>query len=204
MNKKVVLFLNGETPSNIPDLTIYKEIFCTDGAYLYLKKLNIVPDKISGDFDSIQIDQLEISRKTKIIATPNQNFTDFEKALQLIIDDGYDTVDVFGASGKQQDHFLGNMNAAYKFKKYLKITFYDNYSTYYFLDKKCQITNVLNKTISLFPFPEANGITTEGLLYPLKNESLSILDRIGTRNKAIKNEILIHFKSGELIVFIIK
>lgn len=202
-NNKVILFLNGEIPNNIPDLSNYKKIFCTDGAYLYLKKLNINPDIISGDFDSIRIEELEISPNTKIISTPDQEFTDFEKALQIIIENNFNTVDVFGASGKQQDHFLGNLNVAYKFKDNLKIKFYDNYSTYYFLENNNHIQDVLDKTISLYPFPEAKGITTTGLLYPLKNESLSILNRIGTRNKAVENIININFKSGSLIIFIL-
>lgn len=202
MNNKVILFLNGEVPTNIPNLADYDKIFCTDGSYIYLKKLGIKPDFLTGDFDSLN--QIEIAPEIQVINTPDQNFTDFEKSLQLITDKGYKNVDVYGASGKEQDHFLGNLNAALKFKELLNIKFFDNYSTYYFLNKKNRIDNVQDKIISLYPFPIATEIETKGLLYSLNKEELSITDRIGTRNKAILNEIEINFKNGNLIIFINK
>lgn len=201
MNKKVILFLNGEPPLTYPDLSIYDKSFCTDGSYLYLRDNNIKPDYITGDFDSFDLE--EISSETIKISTPDQNFTDFEKALKIIQDLGFEQVDVYGASGKQQDHFLGNLNAAYKFKKNLKIQFFDNYSTYYFLEKNNVINVDINQIISLIPFPNAISITTKGLEYVLNNEDLNITNRIGTRNRAIENEINIEFESGELVLFIL-
>ena len=202
MNKKVILFLNGEPPKVTPDLTLYQKIYCTDGAYDYLVQLGIQPDVISGDLDSFHhnLNDLEI----KIIHTPDQEFTDFEKALQLIVEDDFKDVDVFGASGKQQDHFIGNLNAAFKFKDHLDINFYDDYSFYKLLPYHYKIDNIKDKTISLIPFPFAKGITTKGLKYALNDEELDITSRIGTRNKAIENNVVIDYKEGTLIVFIIK
>lgn len=201
-NQKVILFLNGEVPVEIPNLSIYFKIYCTDGSYAYLRKLNIKPHVISGDFDSIHMS--EIPQDVQIIPTPDQNYTDFEKALKLILEDGYKNVDVYGASGQQQDHFLGNLHAAFKFKDLLSITFYDNYSKYYFITENTTLENVLGKTISLLPYPLTEGITTEGLQYPLNNETLSITDRIGTRNKAVNNSVKITYKKGNMLVFILK
>lgn len=201
MNKKVLLFLNGEVPTIIPNTDNYEKIFCTDGAFHYLKKLNIQPDVIAGDFDSIKTS--DFPNDIEIISTPDQNDTDFAKTLDIIIKDGFTAVDVFGASGQQQDHFIGNLNAAYRFKKHIKITFYDNYSTYFFADKKTKLEGYFNQTISLLPFPECKNITTKGLKYALHNEDLNLLSRIGTRNKATDDCIEIEFSEGELIIFII-
>ncbi|HEY4540383.1 MAG TPA: thiamine diphosphokinase [Faecalibacter sp.] len=201
MNKKVILFLNGEPPLVFPELSVYDKIYCTDGSYTYLQQHGIQPDVLSGDFDSINLKSVEHS--LRIVNTPNQNYTDFEKAMQIIVDDGYKTVDVYGASGMQQDHFMGNLNAAYKFKPKLKITFFDNYSTYYFLEHQTSLKDVLGKTISLLPFPYAQGITTKGLQYPLQDDALDLTGMIGTRNKAIAPQVEITFKEGELILFII-
>jgi thiamine pyrophosphokinase len=198
---KALLFLNGEVPTIIPDTTNYKTIFCTDGAFRYLKKLNIQPDVISGDFDSIELSQFPTD--IEVISTPDQNDTDFAKALTIIQNKGFDEVDVFGASGKQQDHFIGNLNAAFRFKNQLKITFYDNYSKYFFANNNTTLEGYFGQTISLIPFPECKNITTSGLEYPLKNEDLHLLSRIGSRNKAIDDLIEINFKSGNLVIFII-
>ena len=198
---KALLFLNGEVPTILPDTSNYKMIFCTDGAFRYLKKLNIQPDVISGDFDSLDIN--EFSSEIEIISTPDQNDTDFVKALQIIKDKGFVDVDVFGASGRQQDHFIGNLNAAYRFKNQLNITFYDNYSKYFFTENSTKLEGYFGRTISLLPFPECKNIITKGLEYPLNKEDLNLLSRIGTRNKANEDVVTIDYSEGNLIIFII-
>lgn len=197
-SKKVFLLLNGEKPKSLPKLEDYHLICTTDGAYSYLKKHNITPDFISGDFDSIT----ELPKNIETIHTPNQDFTDFDKILQILYDKGFVNIDIYGASGKQQDHFLGNLNVAIKWKKKLKLLFFDNYQRYFLADKKTEIQNCKDKIISLLPFPKAKKISTKGLAYPLQNEDLSLEKRVGTRNKATENKVEISFEKGNLFIFI--
>ena len=196
--KKVFLLLNGEKPKKLPILSDYEIICATDGAYQYLVENQIKPNFISGDFDSLE----NIPKEIEVIETPDQNFTDFDKILQIIFDKGHKTIDVFGASGKEQDHFLGNLNTSIHWKKKLKITFFDNHGSYFLADKKILVNNCMHKIVSLIPFPKATKISTKGLQYSLNKEDLVFGKRIGTRNKAIKNQIEISFKSGNLFVFI--
>ena len=198
---KVLLFLNGEVPTILPDTSNYEMIFCTDGAFRYLKNLNIKPDVISGDFDSIELK--DFPTDIEIITTPDQNDTDFVKILTIIQEKGFTNIDVFGASGRQQDHFLGNLNAAFRFKNVLNIVFYDNYSSYFFAEKYTELEGYFGRTISLIPFPECKNITTKGLEFPLNKEDLNLLSRIGTRNKSIDDKVTIEFESGDLVIFII-
>ena len=196
--KKVFLLLNGEAPKALPDLSDYDLVCATDGAYHFLEENEVIPDFVSGDLDSSE----KIPKNIKVVHTPNQDYTDFDKILQILFDKGFFMVDVYGASGKEQDHFLGNLHTAIQWKKKLKLTFLDNHSRYYLVDKSTTVSNCKNKTISLIPFPKATNITTEGLQYQLNNEDLIFGKRIGTRNKAIKNDIQITFKNGELFIFI--
>ncbi|AQS93951.1 thiamine diphosphokinase [Polaribacter sp. BM10] len=196
--KKVFLLLNGEKPSKLPNLSQYEIICATDGAYQYLKEKNITPNFITGDFDSLE----NLPKDIEVVHTPNQDFTDFDKMLQILLDKGFFTIDIFGASGKEQDHFLGNLHTSIQWQKKLKLTFYDNHGRYFLADKKTILTNCKGKTISLIPFPEAKEISTKGLQYSLLNEDLIFGKRIGTRNKAIDNNIEISFKSGNLFIFI--
>ena len=199
MNQKTVfLILNGETPRHLPDLSAYDLICATDGASIFLKKSGIMPDLITGDFDSSN----NHPQNSEIIHTPDQNYTDFDKMLTILFDRGCKVIDVYGASGKVQDHFLGNLHTALKWKNDLKITFYDNYGKYFIAEKNTQLKGVLGKIISLFPFPLTKNITTAGLQYPLKKEDLSFHQRIGTRNKAIEDIIKIQFKEGDLVIFV--
>ncbi|WP_299669826.1 thiamine diphosphokinase [uncultured Polaribacter sp.] len=196
--KKVFLLLNGEAPKTLPNISEYEVICTTDGGYQYLKENNIKPHFISGDFDSLS----EIPSDVEIIHTPNQDFTDFDKMLQILFDKGHQNIDIFGASGKEQDHFLGNLNTAIQWKEKLNLTFFDNYSYYFLAEKKTILRDYKEKIISLIPFPEALAITTKGLQYPLKNEKLVFGERIGTRNKATENSVEITFTKGNLFIFV--
>jgi thiamine pyrophosphokinase len=194
----VFLLLNGEKPTKLPDTSKYELICATDGAYQYLKENQIEPHFISGDFDSLT----EPPEGIETIHTPDQNYTDFDKILQILWDRKYVNIHVYGASGKEQDHFLGNLHTALQWQKKLNITFFDDYGRYFFGNKETQLTNCLEKTVSLLPFPTATNITTQGLLYPLQNETLTFGAKIGTRNKATKKEVNISFETGELLIFI--
>ncbi|MBW2962754.1 thiamine diphosphokinase [Mesonia aestuariivivens] len=200
LESEVVLFINGQFPSETPDLAHFKKIFCTDGAYKKLKHLNIQPDVVSGDFDSIAMS--EISSEVKIIETPDQNATDFEKALRIIIKEGFSSVSVFGCSGLEQDHFLGNLTSMLAHKNELKIRCFDDFGFYFFAENGTEVVNFKSEIISLYPFPEAKGIVSEGVKYPLHNGDLSVVTRIGTRNTIIENKATVRFQEGNLLLFI--
>lgn len=204
MSKTALLFINGTPPKNLPNTEGYAIIACTDGAFHYLKEKNFSLDKldfISGDFDSHSGIDENIYHE-KFIFTPDQNFTDFQKALDILKSKGIKKIDVYGGSGGEQDHFLGNLHVAFLFKDLMEITFYDEFSSYFFIPKYFEINNVEEKMISLLPFPKVENLVTDGLNWELKNEDLEITKRIGTRNFATKSTVKISYSDGDLLVFI--
>lgn len=204
MSKTALLFINGTPPKNLPNTEGYAIIACTDGAFHYLKEkifsLNEL-DFISGDFDSHSGIDENIYHE-KFIFTPDQNFTDFQKALDILKNKDVKKVDVYGGSGGEQDHFLGNLHVAFLFKDLMEITFYDEFSSYFFIPKDFEINNVEGKMFSLLPFPKVENLVTDGLNWELKNEDLEITKRIGTRNFATKSTVKISYSDGDLLVFI--
>src|SRR5690606_33138307 len=176
--------------------SIFDKIYCTDQAYFYLISKKIKPDVISGDFDNFNLKEIE--EGIEVIETPDQDYTDFEKALRILIDRNFEEVHVYGGSGREQDHYLGNLSVACKYKEKLSIIFFDDYSYYFFAEKNTRLQGYKDRMISLYPFPEANGITTEGLKYPLNNEDLIITGRIGIRNTAVDDFVEITFREGIL------
>ncbi|GAB0156948.1 thiamine diphosphokinase [Chryseobacterium sp. Alg-005] len=204
MKDKALLFINGDAPKSFPDIENYSLIACTDGAFHYLKTMGFPLNKldfISGDFDSHSGADENIYEE-KFIYTPDQDKTDFHKALEIMLEKEIRHVDVLGGSGGEQDHFLGNLTVAYAFKDQMEIRFYDEFSEYYFIPKNLVLKDVKDKMISLYPFPIVENITTKGLNWPLTNENLSITERLGTRNFAIDNEVSIEYEKGDLLVFI--
>ena len=203
-NMNALLFINGTPPKNLPNTEGYAIIACTDGAFHYLKGKNFTLDKldfISGDFDSHSGIDENIYHE-KFIFTPDQNFTDFQKALDILKNKDVKKVDVYGGSGGEQDHFLGNLHVAFLFKDLMEITFYDEFSSYFFIPKDFEINNVEGKMVSLLPFPKVENLVTDGLNWELKNEDLEITKRIGTRNFATKSTVKISYSDGDLLVFI--
>lgn len=201
--KRALLFINGEVPTTFPELSDYSLIACTDGAFLKLKKNNFPIsqlDFVSGDFDSFQPQFNNTS--IEHIYTPDQDKTDFQKALEIIIERGYSEVVVLGASGGEMDHYLGNLFVALKMKKAIKIIFYDEFSKYFFTDKEIHLTSVKGKNISLYPYPETLGLVTEGLQWEINQKDFSLHTQMGIRNRALQNEVKIQYQSGELLVFV--
>ena len=204
-----MLFINGLPPKNLPETEGYELIACTDGAFSYLKQKNFNIEKldfISGDFDSHTGNDEMLRQaqhdKFQIYHTPDQNKTDFEKSLEIIKEKGFKKVDIYGGSGGEMDHFLGNLTVAFLFKNELEITFFDEFSTYFFSPKSLVLENVKAKMISLYPFPKCENIVTKGLNWTLNKENLDITSRIGTRNFAIEEKVSIEFEKGDLIVFV--
>lgn len=209
MSKKALLFINGKPPKQFPDLEDFGLIACTDGAFHYLKEKNFPLEKldfISGDFDSHaareEIEKLSNDYSFEIIFTPNQDLTDFHKALTIILDKGFEEVSVYGGSGGEQDHYLGNLHTAFVFKDQLKIIFFDEFSTYFFIPKHFTANQVQGKMISLVPFPSAENVTTKGLNWSFSYENISLTTRIGTRNFAKEDSIEISYETGTILLFI--
>lgn len=206
---KALLFINGEPPEELPEITGYTLIGCTDGAFHYLKAKGFPLSKlnfISGDFDSHSREQLASEAaqlfNIEIIHTPDQDRTDFAKALEILSQKGITDADVYGGSGSEMDHFLGNLTVAHQFDGKVNVRFFDRYSTYFFIPYRFILRGANRKLVSLYPFPVAENITAEGLNWPLNGETLAVTGRIGTRNFAVSDEVRISYESGSLLIFV--
>lgn len=206
MSKTVQLFLNGQLPTQKTIISKYYDyIACTDGSYHSVyEQYQIIPDFIIGDFDSLNMDELSSHKNTiDLIHTPDQNKTDFEKSL-LYLSRHLDCVnfDIYGATGKEIDHFLGNIAIAKQYASSLNLYFYDDHSEFYFLTSPFKIDGCFHKTISFLPFDSATNLTVDGLLYPLESVDLHFPQQMSLRNKATKPTIKGQFQSGNLLVVI--
>lgn len=202
MYKSALLFVNGEPPRQFPEqLDKYDVIACTDGAYSnYLNRTPIIPQFIIGDLDSTS--EQESNPQIQIIHTPDQDRTDFEKALIYLANLGIKQFDIYGATGRASDHFLGNLSVALRYYRDLDLTFYDNYCRFFFVIPPLTIDNVKDKIISFIPLTRVDKINVTGVEYPLINADLTLNGLVSLRNKANQDLITINFSHGDLVVFI--
>jgi len=124
--EKCIIVGNGFKPLKKDILLLRKKnynfLICADAGADHLYKMNIIPDLIIGDLDSISQKVLSFySNKTKILHIKRQNDTDIEKALKYAISLKYDEVILLGVIGNRLDHSFCNIGIALKFYDIIKV-----------------------------------------------------------------------------------
>ena len=106
-----MILANGKFPgkkSSIELITASDFLICCDGAASKILDLDIEPDIIIGDMDSIDDATLDkLSDRIKEINDQSSN--DLSKALKWLINKNIDSVIVLGADGLRDDHSLSNI-----------------------------------------------------------------------------------------------
>lgn len=208
MNKRkktIAVFCNGDKTSRKVYSRYAKEIdyiICADGGTDKISRLNIIPDVIIGDLDSVSKKSLEVFKNVKIIPRRDQNSTDLEKSLAYAVKLKPDKILIFGAVGNRIDHTLTNLNMLKKFSSFAKIEIITNKSKLLYINKPVELNEPVGTIISLIPQGFVKAVTLTGFLYPLNNDDLEFGGRDGQSN-ITNNEIQkIDFKKGELFIVI--
>ena len=199
-----VILCDGEPPSKKTiELALQtSDLFiAADGGANVAFKLNLEPDIIIGDLDSYSSTGNENS---KIIHDPDQETNDLEKALRYAHTHLIEEVIVFGATGKRVDHTLKNLSVLLQFDaSFRRIIFKDRRSTMFYIKSPFQMELPVGTSISLFPVSgKVEQISSEGLLYPLINDTLENGVMDGTSNQTTKKRFEIEFEKGDLLLLI--
>lgn len=167
-----------------------------DGALERILELEIQPDVVIGDFDSISTRPPLLH--TQYIHLEDQNTTDLEKAINYLLAKGYTDINVLWATGKRLDHTLNNFATLAKYAD-KRIVLMDDHSRTFILPLSYQKRYENGQALSLIPLHTAAGITTQNLKYNLTNEELSFGKRSGTSNEAYGSDLVeITYKTGIL------
>lgn len=214
MDKKnhVLLLLDGEEPSKEFIDQFLKgavSVIATDGAAKYALAHNIPLDTIIGDMDSLskELSKIYEAKGTRIIEEADQHSNDFEKALRFILSKSLSkNVIVLGIHGKRTDHLLTNFSVMLRFTdRFESLVAYDATHRHHFLtaEKNKYSFNLSKETrISLTPLPEAEGVLTSGLFYPIAGERMSFGKREGLSNIISDENASVEIISGSLIISI--
>ena len=200
MTNYTVLIANGEFPNNEYCNNILSnnpEIICVDTNQKLIEKLGIKPKIILGDLDTANINNANNS--VQIIKLDNQNKTDLEKAFEFCLEEKINEIVVLGATGQADDHNLANILIAYQYSKKLNIELISNYFRIMFINERKKIKAKKNMRVSMISLDTNNKISSSGLQYELKNETLDTFTK-GISNKCMENEFTISAEK-ELILF---
>ena len=141
-----------------------------------------------------------VNKKTQFVQIDNQENTDLEKAIDYLIEKGYQDITIVWATGKRLDHTINNVVMLAKYPK-SKIVIYDDCSRMFVAPKAFSKVYKKGDLISLVPIPSCDEITTENLKHPLNKESLQLGKRSGTSNEVSSTGIVkITYTSGLLAI----
>lgn len=188
--RRAVIFLNGEslTKKRIKEnIKPTDTIICADGGANAAFLVKIKPDVVIGDNDSLDAKTEELIRKNKIqkITFPrDKDQTDSELALNYALKRGFANILLVGFMGDRFDHVLALFLYVASYTKKAEVTFVSQTQNIFLLKKT--YVNLLGKKgdyVSLLPLEKNVKVTTSGLIYGLKNESLQFAKTIGVSNE---------------------
>lgn len=176
-----------------------------DGGARTLLRLGLIPDIVTGDGDSLTDTEREslAAAGARLILTPDQDFTDLDKALTYGIETlGITHATVFGATGGRLDHSYSVLSTLIKHGSRLHIRLIDETATYFLVNGEHTLEgeNLPGKRLSLLAFGRVEGITTTGLRWPLTDDWLAPGLRDGTLNEITQSRVTLSVRSGSLIV----
>ena len=157
-------------------------VVCCDGAVANFLKYR-KPEYVAGDMDSISQEHKELL-SDRLYKETEQQTNDLSKAFRLVCeliglqaDGGRAVADfsiaIFGATGKREDHTLGNISHLAEFDEYLcqkgfprTISMMTDYGTFYPFSKTSQFVFPVGQQLSIFAMDPSVRICSRGLEYP--------------------------------------
>jgi thiamine pyrophosphokinase len=185
-------------------------LIAADGGARHCVSLGLTPNYLVGDFDSLTEAELEELRRmgTTVHRHPaRKDFTDLELALHFARDLGVDEILVLGALGARWDQTLANLllPAAEAFSG-THIRLLDGAQEVFLLrsGESSEVTGSPGDTVSLIPLcGDAQGVTTDGLEYPLTAETLIFGATRGVSNVLLGKIASVNLESGLLLCVVI-
>ena len=174
-------------------------VIAADGGLRHTQKLNITPDAVLGDFDS-----LGFTPEGANVFPVEKDDTDAMLAVRQGLKLGYRAFFLYGSlDGPRLDHTVANFQT---------LQFLADQNAYgYLVGEHCLVTVLKNGalsfpagtdgTISVFCLgADACGVSLEGLYYPLKDGTLTAGFPLGVSNHFTGQEAKISVTSGSLLI----
>ena len=196
--KNVSVILNGQMPTDdtiINQITNSDYIIAVDGSANKLFDLEIIPDVIIGDLDSLQ----NIKNKDiELVETPDQNKTDFRKTLEWCIEKNILNISIFGISGESEDHFLGNYYTLSDFGEKISWKAFTDFSVISPCMGNKKFESFKGQKVSLFCMKGSSTVNSKNLEYPLQSYHLKPSDD-AVRNLSLEDHFTIESTTTILV-----
>lgn len=202
-NKKTVVVADGNFPVHEVPLGYLDKadvIVCCDGSTENTVNAGFIPDAIVGDMDSLKPD-LAKRFADRIHADNNQETNDLTKAVTWCRHNGYNDIVIVGATGKREDHTVGNISLLAEYSLYVNVRMVTDTGIFLPFNHNCQIDTYPGQQVSVFSINTETEITSAGLRYPLIRKKLKNWWE-ATLNEATSAIVELKFEGGPVLVFL--
>lgn len=205
MKGGTVILANGDFPASPHSLGILQEaerVVCCDGAAQALLAHGIEPDAVIGDLDSLN-DELKERLCGRIIHVAEQDTNDLNKAFRYCLSKGWLDIIILGATGKREDHTLGNISLLADFAKQVPaIRMVTDYGLFLPMLASGTISCTPGQQVSIFALEADTPIVSHGLKYPLNGLAPRRWWE-ATLNEALGDSFTLEFPKGKsLLLFL--
>ena len=198
----IVIVANGAFPTHKEPINILNNsntIIACDGAADKLLKNNYVPNVIIGDLDSISLNIKKI-HQDKIIKVEDQSNNDLQKAIDFVIANKVNSINIIGATGLREDHQIGNIFSILDYDDNINIKIYTDYGIFKRVFKNSKFSSYVGQKISLFNIDNTIKIKSNGLKYNINKSYISTIYSM-TLNESISKNINFNLSHGKLLIF---
>lgn len=205
---KAVIVCNGE----INDYEEIKKnistgdcIISVDGGARHIRKMDIAPSVLLGDFDSAESEDLQyfINKGVEVYKFPiEKDMTDSELAIEKALQIGADHLVFVGAIGSRIDHSIANILLLKKLLDIgVKASIIDEHNEIYMYNTGFTIPRKNGYKLSLIPISEkVTGVSTSGLKYVLKDATMTLGTSWGVSNEFTDDIASVTIREGILLV----
>lgn len=180
-------------------------IICADGGAVHARKMGVKPHILLGDFDSIPEDVLSYFKASGVNIMqfpPEKDMTDTEIAVELALKKGYGNIIIIGGIGSRLDHSLSNV---FMLRRILaagsKGIIVNEHNEIAIFKDRFELFREENVKITLLPLTErVEGVTTQGLYYPLNDATLEMGSTWGVSNEFAADRAEITIKNGLMLL----
>jgi thiamine pyrophosphokinase len=174
-------------------------IICCDGSVQNLVLAGMEPDAIIGDVDSLN-DDLANRFADRIFRDEDQDTNDLTKAVNWCSDMGYEDIVIVGATGKREDHTVGNISLLAEYIRTVNVFMVTDTGVLRPYLRSCEISSFPGQQVSVFSIDNETEITSRRLKYPLNRIKINNW-WCATLNEATGDSFCLEF-NGRVIVYL--
>jgi thiamine pyrophosphokinase len=199
---ETAILANGKFPDHpvpLGYLLNAKRVICCDGAADSLIDFGLEPFAIVGDCDSVN-KKIADKFKDRLFIDIDQETNDLTKSARWCFERGYKSVVILGATGKREDHSIGNISLLAEYTHFIRVKMVTDAGIFLPVLESCRIESEKGQQVSIFSIDPSTEITSSGLKYKLDNKKLTNWWS-ATLNEAEENSFTLQFEGGPLIVY---